>query len=282
MKHPHYFKPVAGLQYIDVYRTLQLFAVTDPCLQHAIKKLLVAGGRGAKDISQDVQEAIDTLERWNAMRKEDRRAEAMRGAFARIAGYPAVEVGVDVRFDQTGRQEAVEQNGNDGALYREPGYASGQIPSAQDKEPERPRHLCQTCAQGHATHECTAGQEPIPLAELAIQQGGKPLEMKDLADALEPKIEIGLRPARPAPELPPTDHLVDPTGKPRWEDAPHWACYLTQDENGVWKWWHKKPAVMGSRWQGVGMFAEVNSGEVVGRWQDQFECAPGLTVGAEA
>lgn len=188
-----------------------------------------------------------------------------------LGGYPAVEVGVDARFDQTGRQEAVEQNGNTGEHY-----------DAQANEPKRPRHLCMTCAQGHATHECTAGQDAIPLGELALQQGGKPLEMKDLADALEPKIEIGLRPVKPAPELPPTDHLVDPTGKPRWADAPHWACYLTQDENGVWKWWHKKPAVMGSRWQGVGMFAEVNSGEVVGRWQDQFECAPGLTVGAEA
>lgn len=31
--------------------------------------------------------------------------------------YPAVEVGLDVRFDQTGRQENVEQNGNDGAVY---------------------------------------------------------------------------------------------------------------------------------------------------------------------
>lgn len=72
MKHPHYFKPVAGLTHVDVYRVLALFAVTDPCLQHAIKKLLVAGGRGAgKDISQDVQEAIDSLARWQEMRREE-------------------------------------------------------------------------------------------------------------------------------------------------------------------------------------------------------------------
>lgn len=38
---------------------------------------------------------------------------------AALPVYPAVEVGVDVRFDQTGRQEAVEQNGNDGAVYPE-------------------------------------------------------------------------------------------------------------------------------------------------------------------
>ena len=70
-KHSHYFKDVSRLDSIDVYRVLQLFGVTDPCLQHAIKKLLVAGGRGHKDIDSDVSEAIDTLERWVEMREED-------------------------------------------------------------------------------------------------------------------------------------------------------------------------------------------------------------------
>lgn len=71
-QHGHYFKPVAGLQHVDVYRVLELFGVTDPCLQHALKKLLVAGGRGAgKDIRQDVKEAIDSLQRWQEMRAED-------------------------------------------------------------------------------------------------------------------------------------------------------------------------------------------------------------------
>lgn len=81
MKHSHYKKPVAGLQFVDVYRVLSLFGVTDPCLQHAVKKLLVAGGRGAKDISQDVQEAIDTLQRWQEMRIEgDRMNNVIRTA----------------------------------------------------------------------------------------------------------------------------------------------------------------------------------------------------------
>lgn len=71
MKHSHYFKNVRHLDGIDVYRVLELFNVTDPCLQHAIKKLLCAGGRGAKDMEQDVQEAMDTLERWQDMCRED-------------------------------------------------------------------------------------------------------------------------------------------------------------------------------------------------------------------
>ena len=71
-KHNHYFKPVGHLSHVDVYRVLSLFGVTDPALQHAAKKILVAGGRGGgKDISRDVQDAIDTLERWKEMRDED-------------------------------------------------------------------------------------------------------------------------------------------------------------------------------------------------------------------
>ena len=73
MSHNHYFKDVSHLQTVDVYRVLELFDVTDPCLQHAIKKLLCAGGRGAKNDVKDVCEAIDSLNRWQAMRVEDLR-----------------------------------------------------------------------------------------------------------------------------------------------------------------------------------------------------------------
>ena len=74
-KHAHYFK-ASGFAEIDVYRVLTLFSIVDPCIAHAIKKLLVAGGRGAgKDIHVDIQEAIDSLARWQDMRKE----EAPRG-----------------------------------------------------------------------------------------------------------------------------------------------------------------------------------------------------------
>lgn len=71
-KHAHYFKDVSRLEEVDVYRALRLFNVTDQALGHAIKKLLVAGGRGAgKNIDQDIQEAIDTLVRWQEMQGED-------------------------------------------------------------------------------------------------------------------------------------------------------------------------------------------------------------------
>jgi hypothetical protein len=69
-KFSHYYKKVPG-EYIDVYRVLQLFEVYDPCIQHAVKKLLVAGSRGVKDINKDIQEAIDSLQRWKEMRIEE-------------------------------------------------------------------------------------------------------------------------------------------------------------------------------------------------------------------
>lgn len=67
----HYFKNVDGLKGIDVYRVLSLFDVTDPCIQHAVKKLLVAGARGVKPVEKDIAEAIASLQRWQAMREED-------------------------------------------------------------------------------------------------------------------------------------------------------------------------------------------------------------------
>jgi hypothetical protein len=72
VNHLHYFKDVSKLKVIDVYRVLSLFNVTDQVIGHAIKKLLVAGGRGAgKDIAQDIQEAKESLIRWQEMCKEN-------------------------------------------------------------------------------------------------------------------------------------------------------------------------------------------------------------------
>jgi len=62
-KHGHYFKDVSSVAQIDVYAVLRLFEVTDPCLQHIVKKALCAGKRGAKDWAKDVQEIADTAQR---------------------------------------------------------------------------------------------------------------------------------------------------------------------------------------------------------------------------
>lgn len=48
---------------VDVYSVLRAFDVTDPALQHSIKKLLCAGIRGHKDQFTDLMEAHQSLER---------------------------------------------------------------------------------------------------------------------------------------------------------------------------------------------------------------------------
>jgi hypothetical protein len=81
-EHGHYYKDVP-FDDVDIYRLLLIFNITDPCIQHAVKKLIVAGGRGGgKDISRDIKEAIDTLRRWQDMRQEDANVARIYGASA--------------------------------------------------------------------------------------------------------------------------------------------------------------------------------------------------------
>ena len=70
-KHEHYFKDVSHLAEVDVYRVLELFHVTDPCLQHAIKKLLMPGNRGHKNKLTDLKEAYQSIARAIELESED-------------------------------------------------------------------------------------------------------------------------------------------------------------------------------------------------------------------
>ena len=79
-KYGHYFKDVSHLKKIDVYRVIDLWEITDPALQHALKKVLAAGKRGAKNQLQDVTEAIDSLVRFQDMQSENNSTRAARMA----------------------------------------------------------------------------------------------------------------------------------------------------------------------------------------------------------
>lgn len=48
---------------IDVYDVLEAFDVRCPAMAHAAKKVLCAGIRGTKTAEQDIQEAIQALQR---------------------------------------------------------------------------------------------------------------------------------------------------------------------------------------------------------------------------
>ena len=66
-----YIVDISKYNKLDIYRILKLYEVNDPCLQHAIKKLLCAGKRGVKNQTQDINEAILSLKRLLEMQGED-------------------------------------------------------------------------------------------------------------------------------------------------------------------------------------------------------------------
>lgn len=63
MKQSRYHKDVSAYDMIDVYDVLRLYEVESHPVGHAIKKLLMAGRRGAKDYRQDLQEAVQSIQR---------------------------------------------------------------------------------------------------------------------------------------------------------------------------------------------------------------------------
>lgn len=101
-QYSHYHKP-CPYEYIDVYRVLELWKVSDPCLQHAIKKLLVAGDRGVKDIEKDVKEAIVTLNRWQQMQAEQKAAEDQKPLdVSTVTGTTLLGGGTITSYSNTG------------------------------------------------------------------------------------------------------------------------------------------------------------------------------------
>ena len=54
---------VGNIVIVDVYDIINCLNITDPGLQHAVKKLLFCGTRGKNDSISDMKEAIDAIER---------------------------------------------------------------------------------------------------------------------------------------------------------------------------------------------------------------------------
>lgn len=58
-----YHKEIKKGVLVDTYDVLMAFEVTNPAMQHALKKMLAPGQRGVKDTIQDMKEAIQSIER---------------------------------------------------------------------------------------------------------------------------------------------------------------------------------------------------------------------------
>lgn len=57
--------------FVDVYDVLQAFDVTNPALQHLVKKALAVGQRGHKDAAEDLQDIIDSALRAQELESPD-------------------------------------------------------------------------------------------------------------------------------------------------------------------------------------------------------------------
>jgi hypothetical protein len=67
-----YMREVKKGVWIDVYDVLRAWEVTDPCLQHLLKKALQPGKRHHKDLGEDLKDilasakrAVEMFEEWN-------------------------------------------------------------------------------------------------------------------------------------------------------------------------------------------------------------------------
>ena len=58
-----YGKYGTGTCTVDVYDVLNAWKVTDPCLQHALKKMMMTGNRGHKDERQDLVDIVHSAKR---------------------------------------------------------------------------------------------------------------------------------------------------------------------------------------------------------------------------
>lgn len=70
VKRNKYMREIKPSVWVDVYDVLRAFEVTDPCLQHACKKMLACGVRGHKNATEDYQDILASSQRALEMHNE--------------------------------------------------------------------------------------------------------------------------------------------------------------------------------------------------------------------
>lgn len=129
MSHSHYFRNVADLEKVDVYRILDLFGVTCPVAQHVVKKAIAAGRRGHKSTRRDWQDIAASAARKLEMIDEDAgwTQEAMGAAAFRSPEQESpvptssAAFAVHVAAAMSLEEEAERYRGQGGVMIRCPG-----------------------------------------------------------------------------------------------------------------------------------------------------------------
>ena len=70
----HYQYSYNGFK-LDPYRIIDVYGITNPAQQHAIKKLLRAGTKPGHSVEREINEVILCLTRWLEMIQEDEKGD---------------------------------------------------------------------------------------------------------------------------------------------------------------------------------------------------------------
>ena len=62
-ENSHYFIDVSDVNEVDFYEIAKRYNVTDPAIQHILKKCLAIGNRGHKDLETDLKDILKTAKR---------------------------------------------------------------------------------------------------------------------------------------------------------------------------------------------------------------------------
>lgn len=80
--------------FVDVYDVLQAFNVTNPALQHLVKKALAVGQRGHKDVAEDLQDIVDSAIRAQELEPPATATSGTSGAGCQHVWYCETAYGV--------------------------------------------------------------------------------------------------------------------------------------------------------------------------------------------
>jgi hypothetical protein len=255
---PHYFKPIPpGCTHVDVYRVLQLFEVADPALQHAAKKLLCAGARGAKDQAQDVAEAIATLQRWQQMRAEEQDASDLRDAVDQMREVMGryCECRARLAGDCPGTWEpGCDMGANEAHAAAAPAETGERLDAALgiDRDPDRAAYLArwanapewaQWLAQDGDGWCFWFSGKPYQH-EILGWCIGHPGQNKTAGDNLLGRVACEPRPT-PAVDPERAAYLQ------RWANAPAEANWLCETFNGANYWCDRRPNRLHQYWTGA-------------------------------
>jgi hypothetical protein len=149
---------------VDVYDVLRAFVVTDPAIQHALKKLLCPGVRGAKGMRRDLEEAVQSIERAiDAIKAEEVFGEEIDAEFEIVPpadppqGECPFRVGDVMQHREHGLRCRVEQINSDKRLIWVRDIKSGQ-----------PFYIAKT---GWGYYEVANDSAPLPQPECPFKVG---------------------------------------------------------------------------------------------------------------